>query len=594
MENAHGHSNSFSSNGILDSRKPSFDVGAVTPSPKPKRVSRFSSLRTSKFTNQLDETTLNVLVMNDMMKSAASVCLNSKEEDHKDEAGSVRIGSEDDDDSGSSSGSSSSSGSDPSSDEKTEKEQHSNNSDKKQPQQGMSSPPKKGHVVASPRPQRRLDDADEEASTSSSSSNSNHNNNNKDELNSSQRDRSKDADHNNKNSEGSTGSTQTSSSSSSSTSTDEDDDKSEHSSSSSPAKKKDKKIGRSEEPVIPPIESPMEPLHNEEFWVADSRAHNLEYLNVLSEAAVVYEWQVQGGTWQPRSTRIAVAPHPFSKGAMRSSFLLIDLQCPMKVFVAKKYRKNVEPQQYFVDAAMHCLANHWATVFNQHGPPKLVRFVPAAVLELPSRRQNHSCSSSSGVEVRQKFPACDSSSFLLAMEPYLRGQFKKHNNNYGYVNDEVRCTPHAFSHFTYHYSCGELMIVDIQGVGDNYTDPQILTWDGEEHGKGNLGRKGMRRFFRSHRCNAVCAHLKLPEMLRSSTSAAEDLTPCTVVVERRIQGGFQQLPSLSRSDSAMAHFLQQPQVQQLPAPPIQYYQQPLLPRLMNKFAELWALKPSNR
>lgn len=34
-------------------------------------------------------------------------------------------------------------------------------------------------------------------------------------------------------------------------------------------------------------------------------------------------------------------------------------------------------------------------------------------------------------------------------------------------------TPQAFSHFTYCHSGGKLLICDIQGVGDKYTDPQI-------------------------------------------------------------------------------------------------------------------------
>ena len=34
--------------------------------------------------------------------------------------------------------------------------------------------------------------------------------------------------------------------------------------------------------------------------------------------------------------------------------------------------------------------------------------------------------------------------------------------------------------------------------------------DGKGFGKGNLGRKGFDRFLMSHRCNAICAFLKLP------------------------------------------------------------------------------------
>lgn len=38
----------------------------------------------------------------------------------------------------------------------------------------------------------------------------------------------------------------------------------------------------------------------------------------------------------------------------------------------------------------------------------------------------------------------------------------KHNNNYGYVARHSRNTPQAFSHFSYEYTDGKMMVVDIQ------------------------------------------------------------------------------------------------------------------------------------
>jgi elongation factor 2 kinase len=35
-------------------------------------------------------------------------------------------------------------------------------------------------------------------------------------------------------------------------------------------------------------------------------------------------------------------------------------------------------------------------------------------------------------------------------------------------------TPQAFSAFSFFASGGNIMVVDIQGVGDLYTDPQVL------------------------------------------------------------------------------------------------------------------------
>lgn len=50
--------------------------------------------------------------------------------------------------------------------------------------------------------------------------------------------------------------------------------------------------------------------------------------------------------------------------------------------------------------------------------------------------------------------------------------------------------PQAFSHFTFERSGHQLIVVDIQGVGDLYTDPQIHTERGTDFGDGNLGRLG--------------------------------------------------------------------------------------------------------
>lgn len=44
---------------------------------------------------------------------------------------------------------------------------------------------------------------------------------------------------------------------------------------------------------------------------------------------------------------------------------------------------------------------------------------------------------------------------------------------------------------------------------DQYTDPQIHTYDGAGFGQGNLGKKGFEKFLDSHKCNAICQYLGL-------------------------------------------------------------------------------------
>ncbi|VDQ14246.1 unnamed protein product, partial [Trichobilharzia regenti] len=67
----------------------------------------------------------------------------------------------------------------------------------------------------------------------------------------------------------------------------------------------------------------------------------------------------------------------------------------------------------------------------------------------------------------------------------------------------------AFSHFTFERSGHRLIVVDIQGVGNLWTDPQIHTFDGKSYGDGNLGIRGMALFFHTHRCNPLCVALAL-------------------------------------------------------------------------------------
>ena len=53
------------------------------------------------------------------------------------------------------------------------------------------------------------------------------------------------------------------------------------------------------------------------------------------------------------------------------------------------------------------------------------------------------------------------------------------------------------------------MVVDIQGVGNVLTDPQIHCLDKYRFGKGNLGYLGMLMFFNTHVCNEHCRTLGL-------------------------------------------------------------------------------------
>ncbi|KAF0688810.1 Aste57867_19632 [Aphanomyces stellatus] len=104
----------------------------------------------------------------------------------------------------------------------------------------------------------------------------------------------------------------------------------------------------------------------------------------------------------------------------------------------------------------------------------------------------------------------------------------KLTNNLGYVckrngdNDddqrinEMTQLAVAFTHWTWHATDGVLMVVDLQG---QCTDTALVLTDPAIHSLGyqsfvggtNLGKRGMAAFCSSHRCNAVCRALGLPE-----------------------------------------------------------------------------------
>jgi len=149
-----------------------------------------------------------------------------------------------------------------------------------------------------------------------------------------------------------------------------------------------------------------------------------------------------------------------------------------------KQRKRGDTKQHRADVILQEICRALGRAYNSFEPPKRVQYIPLYLIQ---------------------YRGLD-----LTVEPFLKGRFLKHNNNRGFVPPYPRSTPQAFSHFTYHHTKGALCVVDVQGVGDSYTDPQIHTSTGKGFGLGNLGEAGMERFLDTHRCNKICAYLQLP------------------------------------------------------------------------------------
>eukprot|EP01132_Coremiostelium_polycephalum_P010049 gene10049-12318_t len=258
-----------------------------------------------------------------------------------------------------------------------------------------------------------------------------------------------------------------------------------------------------------------------------SPRHSSEYTDSIpilpegSQWAVAWEYNAADDEWTRGMIAVEIESKPFASGALRNAYKLHIRMNPSNlykhfespihqkyeegkkvnasklpslfgpvdtVYVAKESKSSdVKFDRYFEDVKMQMQCKEYGIRYNDYHPPKKIEFLSAWVIEIQKGANN----------------------ILYGMELFMKGEFKKQNSNYGSVFSD-RNTPQAFSHFTYECSHTELIVVDIQGVDDIYTDPQIHTKDGKGYGAGNLGSKGIERFLKSHKCNPICIQYGLP------------------------------------------------------------------------------------
>jgi len=215
-----------------------------------------------------------------------------------------------------------------------------------------------------------------------------------------------------------------------------------------------------------------------------------------------YSYQADKEKWLKIPMKVAIERKPFNEGGMRLVYRCeeIDEKDNSRILSCAKVFKDGEgAQAYFDEAMTQMVAESYAQEFNRECSKKKlnynVGFVPVSVLHLKT------------AEGRR---------LIYNVEPMLKGHYLKHNDNDGHVETNL-LLPQAFSHYTYERSNNLLVVVDIQGVGSFYTDPQIHSFDGEGFGLGNMGQEGLTKFLKTHECNDICAWLNLPAVTLKET-----------------------------------------------------------------------------
>jgi hypothetical protein len=209
-----------------------------------------------------------------------------------------------------------------------------------------------------------------------------------------------------------------------------------------------------------------------------------------AERALRHDFDIDSNKWNRTPVKVVLDERPFAEGSLRCAHrlqIVLD-HGDRQNFVAKISKDPSESREtYLRDVQAQSVAKRWASEFNAQRVPKKVDFIECAIIELAERPGRP----------------------LVGIEPFVEGVFQKHNSNISSGNE--RSTPNAFSHFTWEASKHTLLVCDIQGVGDLYTDPQIMTSSGVGYGRGNLGPNGIKAFFMRHKCNQVCELLGLSE-----------------------------------------------------------------------------------
>lgn len=285
--------------------------------------------------------------------------------------------------------------------------------------------------------------------------------------------------------------------------------------------------------------------------------------------ATRYIYDLKKQAWVDVPINVCI-PNPtkgFEAGGMRICFevLEVDEHGHRSEMVAKFFRKNIDrvvEVDYFNEGAAQCMSEEFAQNFNLHlkrvdesrlaavGGKCHISFLMCQVVrirtvDLPPRLQANPALY--GPNSFFTFRTTDKNEVMFVMEYKLKGTFTKYNNNFGeiYENSDAKkpISPEeerkrarvfqyseAFSHFSLVESGGSMLVCDLQGVHDFFTDPQIHTEDGKGLGMGNMGQEGIDKWTSKHQCNTVCRAISLLDLWgRPNPDAPQPAQPAAAV-----------------------------------------------------------------
>ncbi|XP_039920197.1 alpha-protein kinase 1 isoform X1 [Hirundo rustica] len=224
-------------------------------------------------------------------------------------------------------------------------------------------------------------------------------------------------------------------------------------------------------------------------------------------SALLLKYSKKSGLWTGQETAVFIGDYlnVAKEGKQRNAFWIHFLHQEESLgrYVGKEYKEEKGLLHHFSDVERQMTAQYYVTEFNkrlyEQKVPTQIFYIPSAVLLILEDRTIKGC---------------------VSVEPYILGEFVKLSNNTKVVKNEYKATEYglAYGHFSYEFSNGTDVVVDLQGwvTGNGkgliyLTDPQIHSLNSKDISRSNFGKKGIYYFFHDQHveCNEICSCLSL-------------------------------------------------------------------------------------